>query len=111
MDLKDYFRDELAYIKELAQESSNNSNIFHVIYYDNPMPSPRIENQLLNDNGDIINTITNKPEEIFDSSKYLDETYPYNSLIMDIEKTDYVLINKLFKHTFDNNTLNGMTKQ
>ncbi len=29
MDLKDYFRDELAYIKELAQESSNNSSIFH----------------------------------------------------------------------------------
>lgn len=91
---------------EKIEEYFDNNGIKtnHVIYYDNPMPFPRIENQLLNDNGDIINTITNKPEEIFDSSKYLDETYPYNSLIMDIEKTDYVLINKLFKHTFDNNT-------
>lgn len=29
MDLKDYFRDELNYIKQLAQENANDSTIFH----------------------------------------------------------------------------------
>ncbi|OCG28953.1 hypothetical protein A9G11_10005 [Gilliamella sp. wkB108] len=76
----------------------------HVIYYDETMPYPQIKNQRLNQQGEVIETTNQNPIDIFDFQKALNETYPYNTLTMDIEKTADVLTDELFRHTLGINT-------
>ncbi|WP_141674360.1 hypothetical protein, partial [Gilliamella sp. wkB108] len=77
----------------------------HVIYYDkSKKPYPRIDNQRLNQQGEVIETTNQRPDEIFETSQSLEETHPYNTLIMDIEKSDITVTDSLFEHTFDINT-------
>ena len=77
----------------------------HVIYYDKSIkPYPRIENQRLNQRGEVIETINHKPDENFYSGQSLEEAHPYNTLIMDVEKSNITVTDSLFRHTFDINT-------
>ncbi|WP_176701238.1 hypothetical protein, partial [Gilliamella sp. wkB108] len=96
-------KDGIESIEEYFDNQGIKTN--HVIYYDKSKKAyPWIENQRLNQRGEVIETTNNKPDEIFDSGQSLEETHPYNTLIMDIEKTSGVLTGKLFRHTFDINT-------
>ncbi|OCG24396.1 hypothetical protein A9G22_04585 [Gilliamella sp. App2-1] len=72
----------------------------HVIYYEKPK---RIENQILNKDGNVIKTKSQKPEEIFDFEKDLDEPYPYNKLIMDVQKSNALLTGSMFEHSMGDN--------
>ena len=95
-------KDGIESIEEYFDNQGIKTN--HVIYYDNTMPYPRIENQRLNQRGDVIETTNHKPDEIFDSGQDLKELYPYNTLAMDIEKNNGLFTRELFRHTLDNNT-------
>jgi hypothetical protein len=65
----------------------------HVIHYKN---SFRAENQVLNKNGKVIKTNNIEPE-LFDFEKDLDEPYPYNKLIMNVEKSHFLLKDAMFE--------------
>ncbi|WP_141675114.1 hypothetical protein, partial [Gilliamella sp. Bif1-4] len=66
----------------------------HVIRHDD---SNRVENQILNKDGKVIKTKRWEPEEIFDFEKDLDEPYPYNKLIMNVEKSHFLLKDAMFE--------------
>lgn len=66
----------------------------HVIRYEKPK---RVENQILNKDGKVIKTKNRAPEELFDFQKDLDEPYPYNKLIMNVEKSHFLLKDALFE--------------
>jgi hypothetical protein len=66
----------------------------HVILYKRPN---RVENQILNKDGKVIKTKRWEPEEIFDFEKDLDEPYPYNKLIMNVEKSHFLLKDAMFE--------------
>ena len=77
-------KDGIESIEEYFDNQGIKTN--HVIYYDkSKKPYPRIDNQRLNKRGEVIETTNQKPEDIFDFQKDLNETYPYNPLAMDIE--------------------------
>ena len=96
-------KDGIESIEEYFDNQGIKTN--HVIYYDkSKKPYPRIDNQRLNKRGEVIETTNQKPEDIFDFQKDLNETYPYNTLAMDIEKTEDILTRELFRHTLDINT-------
>ncbi|OCG25877.1 hypothetical protein A9G11_01920 [Gilliamella sp. wkB108] len=96
-------KDGIKSIEEYFDNQGIKTN--HVIYYDKSKKAyPWIENQRLNQRGEVIETTNNKPDEIFDSGQSLEETHPYNTLIMDVEKSDITVTDSLFKHTFDINT-------
>ncbi|WP_141674967.1 hypothetical protein [Gilliamella sp. Bif1-4] len=65
----------------------------HVIHYKN---SFRVKNQVLNKGGKVIKTNDIEPE-IFDFEKDLDEPYPYNKLIMNVEKSHSLLKDAMFE--------------
>ncbi|OCG18825.1 hypothetical protein A9G24_11315 [Gilliamella sp. App6-5] len=93
-------------IKSIEEYFDNNGILTNrVIYFDKSKPAPQIENKQFNSKGEIIKITGHALDEIFDTAKDLEESYPYNKLIMDVEKTKRVLTTKLFKHTFDKNTL------
>ena len=99
----DIEKDGIESIEEYFDNQGIKTN--HVIYYDKSKKAyPWIENQRLNQRGEVIETTNNKPDEIFDSGQSLEETHPYNTLIMDVEKSDITVTDSLFKHTFDINT-------
>ena len=96
-------KDGIESIEEYFDNQGIKTN--HVIYYDkSKKPYPWIENQRLNKRGEVIETTNQKPDDIFDFQKDLNETYPYNTLAMDIEKTEDILTRELFRHTLDINT-------
>ncbi len=70
----------------------------HVTYYEK---SHLPENKRLNEKGEIIEITQQRPADIFDFQKDLDESVPYNTLIMDIEKSDGTLTRALFKRVFE----------
>ena len=99
----DIEKDGIYRIEEYFDNQGIKTN--HVIYYDkSKKPYPWIENQRLNKRGEVIETTNQKPDDIFDFQKDLNETYPYNTLAMDIEKTEDILTRELFRHTLDINT-------
>ena len=96
-------KDGIENIKEYFDNQGIKTN--HVIYYDkSKKPYPWIENQRLNQRGEVIETTNHKPDEIFDSGQSLEEAHPYNTLIMDVEKSNITVTDSLFRHTFDINT-------
>ncbi|OCG25876.1 hypothetical protein A9G11_01915 [Gilliamella sp. wkB108] len=95
-------KDGIERIEEYFDNQGIKTN--HVIYYDNTMPDPHIKNQRLNQRGGVIETTNQKPNYLFDFQKALDETYPYNTLAMDVEKSEGILTRELFRHTLDINT-------
>ncbi|MWN05808.1 hypothetical protein [Gilliamella sp. Pas-s95] len=74
----------------------------HVIRYEKPK---HIENQILNKNGKVVKTKKYEPEEIFDSQKDLDEPYPYNKLIMNVQKSNALLTDTMFEQSIGDNTI------
>ena len=96
-------KDGIESIEEYFDNQGIKTN--HVIYYDKSIkPYPRIENQRLNQRGEVIETINHKPDENFYSGQSLEEAHPYNTLIMDVEKSNITVTDSLFRHTFDINT-------
>ena len=96
-------KDGVSRIDEYFDSQGNKTN--HVIYYDNTNAEDKIENQILDHEGKLVEISNKEPDDIFDPLKEeLAEKYPYNNLLMDIEKTDVVLTEKFFLHTVDKNT-------
>ena len=96
-------KDGVSRIDEYFDSQGNKTN--HVIYYDNTNAEDKIENQILDHEGKLVEKSNKVPDDIFDPLKEeLAEKYPYNNLLMDIEKTDVVLTEKFFLHTVDKNT-------
>ncbi|NUF49633.1 hypothetical protein [Gilliamella sp. ESL0250] len=73
----------------------------HVIHYEKPK---HIENQILNKNGKVIKTKKQEPEEIFDFEKDLPEPYPYNKLIMNVQKSNALLTDTIFEQSIGDNS-------
>lgn len=96
-------KDGVSRIDEYFDSQGNKTN--HVIYYDNTNSEDKIENQILDHEGKLVEKSNKVPDDIFDPLKEeLAEKYPYNNLLMDIEKTDEVLTEEFFLHTLDKNT-------
>jgi hypothetical protein len=96
-------KDGISRVDEYFDSQGNKTN--HVIYYDNTNAEDKIENQILDHEGKLVAISNTVPDDIFDPLKEeLAESYPYNNLLMDIEKTDVVLTEKFFLHTVDKNT-------
>lgn len=96
-------KDSVSRIDEYFDCQGNKTN--HVIYYDNTNAEDKIENQILGHEGKLVEISNKEPDDIFDPLKEkLAENYPYNNLLMDIEKTNVVLTEKFFLHTVDKNT-------
>lgn len=57
----------------------------------------RVKNEVLNEQGNIIKTKSWEPEEILDLEKDLDEPYPYNELMMNVEKSNTLFKAEMFK--------------
>lgn len=96
-------KDGVSRIDEYFDSQGNKTN--HVIYYDNTNAEDKIENQILDHEGKLVEKSNKVPDDIFDPLKEeLAEKYPYNNLLMDIEKTDEVLTEEFFLHTVDKNT-------
>jgi len=70
----------------------------HVIHYEKSM---RVKNQVLNKEGKVTKTKNREPI-LFDFEKDLDETYPYNKLIMNIEKSNALLTDSIFEQVIGN---------
>ncbi|OCG25875.1 hypothetical protein A9G11_01910 [Gilliamella sp. wkB108] len=103
MQHTDIEKDGIERIEEYFDNKGIKTN--HVIYYDkSKKPYPWIKNQRLNQQGEVIETTNQNPDDIFDTGQSLEETHPYNTLIMDVEKSDITVTDSLFKHTFDINT-------
>ena len=62
----------------------------------------RVKNELLNKKGKVIKTNNSEPE-LFDFEKDLDEPYPYNQLIMNIEKCNSLLTDSIFMQGISEN--------
>ena len=62
----------------------------------------RVKNEVLNKNGKVIKT-NNSEIELFDFEKDLDEPYPYNQLIMNIEKCNSLLTDSIFMQGISEN--------
>ena len=62
----------------------------------------RVKNELLNKKGKVIKTNNSEPE-LFDFEKDLDEPYPYNQLIMNIEKCNSLLTDSMFMQGISEN--------
>lgn len=94
------------HIKRIEEYFDNNGIMTnHVTYFDRSKPFPRIENKQFDSTGKINKITGHKPNEIFDdSANDLVEPFPYNTLIMDVEKTSGFLTRKLFKRTYDIDT-------
>lgn len=94
------------HIKRIEEYFDNNGIMTnHVTYFDRSKPFPRIENKQFDSTGKINKITGHKPNEIFDdSANDLVEPSPYNTLIMDVEKTSGFLTRKLFKRTYDIDT-------
>ena len=70
-----------------------------VSHYEN---SFRVKNEVLNKNGKVIKTNSAEPE-IFDFDKDLDEPYPYNKLVMNVEKSNALLTDSMFEQGIRDN--------
>lgn len=94
------------HIKRIEEYFDNNGIMTnHVTYFDRSKPFPRLENKQFDSTGKINKITGHKPNEIFDdSANDLVEPSPYNTLIMDVEKTSGFLTRKLFKRTYDIDT-------
>jgi hypothetical protein len=96
-------KDHIERIEEYFDNNGIKTN--SVTYFDKSKSFPRIENKQFNSKGKIIKITGHNPDEIFDdAANDLVEPYPYNTLMMDVEKTSRFVTRKLFKHTLDKNT-------
>ncbi|TEA26255.1 hypothetical protein [Candidatus Schmidhempelia bombi] len=66
----------------------------HVTRYENSLS--RVKNEVLNKQGKVIKTKSHEPE-LFDFEKDLDEPYPYNKLMMNVEKSNTLFKAEMFK--------------
>ena len=84
-------------INEFFDNEGNITN--RVTSYEN---TSRVKNEVLNKNGKVIKTNNSEPE-IFNFDKDLDEPYPYNKLVMNIEKSNALLTDSMFEQGISDN--------
>ena len=90
-------QDDIYSIEEYYNNSDIKTN--RVTSYEN---TSRVKNEVLNKNGKVIKTNNSEPE-IFDFDKDLDEPYPYNKLVMNIEKSNALLTDSMFEQGISDN--------
>ena len=73
--------------------NNKNTKTNRVIHYEN---SFRVKNEVLNKSGNVIK-INNINPLLFDFEKDLDEPYPYNKLVMNVEKSNALLTDSVFE--------------
>ncbi|OCG09540.1 hypothetical protein [Gilliamella apis] len=88
---------EIYSINEFFDNEGNITN--RVTNYEN---TSRVKNEVLNKNGKVIKTNNAEPE-IFDFDKDLDESYPYNKLVMNVEKSNALLTDSMFEQGIRDN--------
>ena len=79
--------------------NNKNTKTNRVIHYEN---SFRVKNELLNKSGNVIK-INNINPLLFDFEKDLDEPYPYNKLVMNVEKSNALLTDSMFEQGIRDN--------
>ena len=90
-------QDDIYSIEEYYNNSDIKTN--RVTSYEN---TSRVKNEVLNKNGKVIKTNNSEPE-IFDFDKDLDEPYPYNKLVMNVEKSNALLTDSMFEQGISDN--------
>ena len=84
-------------INEFFDNEGNITN--RVTNYEN---TSRVKNEVLNKKGKVIKTNNSEPE-IFNFDKDLDEPYPYNKLVMNVEKSNALLTDSMFEQGISDN--------
>ncbi|PXZ05000.1 hypothetical protein DKK70_12790 [Gilliamella apicola] len=79
--------------------NNKNTKTNRVIHYEN---SFRVKNEVLNKSGNVIK-INNINPLLFDFEKDLDEPYPYNKLVMNVEKSNALLTDSMFEQGIRDN--------
>ena len=79
--------------------NNKNTKTNRVIHYEN---SFRVKNEVLNKSGNVIK-INNINPLLFDFEKDLDEPYPYNKLVMNVEKSNALLTDSMFEQGISDN--------
>ncbi|WP_276895089.1 hypothetical protein [Frischella perrara] len=90
-------QDDIYSIEEYYNNSDIKTN--RVTSYEN---TSRVKNEVLNKNGKVIKTNNSEPE-IFNFDKDLDEPYPYNKLVMNVEKSNALLTDSMFEQGISDN--------
>ncbi|WP_276902615.1 hypothetical protein [Frischella perrara] len=90
-------QDDIYSIEEYYNNSDIKTN--RITIYEN---TSRVKNEVLNKNGKVIKTNNSEPE-IFDFDKDLDEPYPYNKLVMNVEKSNALLTDSMFEQGISDN--------
>ncbi len=90
-------QDDIYSIEEYYNNSDIKTN--RVTNYEN---TSRVKNEVLNKNGKVIKTNNSEPE-IFNFDKDLDEPYPYNKLVMNVEKSNALLTDSMFEQGISDN--------
>ena len=90
-------QDDIYSIEEYFNHSNIKTN--RVTNYEN---TSRVKNEVLNKNGKVIKTNNSEPE-IFNFDKDLDEPYPYNKLVMNVEKSNALLTDSMFEQGISDN--------
>ena len=90
-------QDDIYSIEEYYNNSDIKTN--RITIYEN---TSRVKNEVLNKNGKVIKTNNAEPE-IFDFDKDLEEPYPYNKLVMNVEKSNALLTDSMFEQGISDN--------
>ncbi|PXY96244.1 hypothetical protein DKK76_02750 [Frischella perrara] len=90
-------QDDIYSIEEYYNNSDIKTN--RITIYEN---TSRVKNEVLNKSGKVIKTNNFEPE-IFDFDKDLDEPYPYNKLVMNVEKSNALLTDSMFEQGISDN--------
>ena len=90
-------QDDIYSIEEYYNNSDIKTN--RITIYEN---TSRVKNEVLNKNGKVIKTNNSEPE-IFNFDKDLDEPYPYNKLVMNVEKSNALLTDSMFEQGISDN--------